>query len=176
MHGGELESLQWQEPPLYRRAMYYESARQKPLEAIGFAIFVFAAMLILRVLAGAGPEAHPPAWEFSGLLALVVALVMAYLFPELVLRLPGSIVILSHKGVNNNAMTPRGWRISFWAWDKITYASTNVLRVGMHNYRVLNLHGLNGEKLVTLGLRDRPSLKEIEGYLRAHGKSLRPSP
>jgi hypothetical protein len=156
--------------------MYYEKAREKPLEAVGFAVFVCVVILILRALARSGPDVHPPSWGFSVLLALVVAVLVAYVFPELVLRLPGSIVILSPKGVNNNAMNPRGWRISFWAWDKITYASTSLSRVGTHTYRVLTLHGLNGEELVTLGLRDRPSLREIEGYLQAHGKSLRQSP
>src|SRR5690242_13359631 len=76
-----------------------------------------------RIKAGSGP--HPPGWELTVAIAAGVAFFAAYGLPALMSLMPGSIVILSDKGVNNNVHTGRGWSIRFWPWEDIDHLSAH---------------------------------------------------
>lgn len=167
-----MKDLQWHEPAAYRRAIYYQNERADPLNSLKFAGVTFLLMLGFRYLVGTGPNPNPPPWPTSILVATAVAVFMAYGVPALMSLLPGSIVILSEKGINNNVMTGRGWSIRFWPWDEIAYCSTAVDTAGGKDYDVITVHDNTGHILATLALSGRPPLAAVEGYLYAHGKKL----
>ena len=117
-------------------------------------------------------EAHPPPWPTSIAVAAGVAIFAAYGLPALMSLLPGSIVILSEKGINNNVNTGRGWSIRFWPWSQIAYLSTTSDTAGGRPYKVVSLHDTAGAILVTLAMSERLTVEEIEKYLSVHGKRL----
>lgn len=167
-----MKQLQWHEPAAYRRAIFYSNERKDPTSSLKLAGFVFLLMLGLRLIVPSQPDAHPPGWPASLALAVGVALVVAYGMPALMSILPGSIVILSEKGVNNNVMTGRGVNIRFWPWDKIAYGSASAETVGGRTYELLSFYGHNEELLWTAAVAGRPPMWEIEQYLLQYGKRL----
>jgi len=167
-----VKPLQWHEPAAYRRAIYYENERRNPLDSVKLAGIVFAVMCGLRFLAGLGPESHPPPWPPSAALALGVALIVAYGLPGLMSLMPGSMVILSDKGLNNNVHTGRGWSIRFWPWDEIDHCSTAVELAGGKTYDTISFWNSNGELLVTLALKDHSTLGEVGRVLQSKNKQL----
>ena len=168
-----MKDLQWHEPAAYRRAIFYENEKQDPLSSLKFAGAAFGFMLGLRFLAGTGPDAHPPPWwPHSVGVALAVAIFAAYGLPGLMSLLPGSIVILSDKGVNSNKIAGRGWIIRFWPWDEIAYGSLTTDTAGGKVYQVLCLHGADNHVLATLALSPRATMHQIQPYFSANGKSL----
>lgn len=167
-----MKEMQWHEPAAYRRAIYYENERNSPLSSLKFAGTAFLAVLGFRLLAGLGPDSHAPPWPPSFAVAAGVALTAAYGLPALMSLMPGSIVILSDKGVNNNVHTGRGWSIRFWSWDEIESYSLTIDTAGGKSYDVFHLHDGRGEVLVTLALKNQGSMSEVQGYFAAHGKRL----
>ncbi|HLJ55237.1 MAG TPA: hypothetical protein VKT77_09365 [Chthonomonadaceae bacterium] len=166
-----MKPLQWHEPAAYRRAKHYALERSNPWRSAGFAGVAFLVMLALRAMAQHGPDAHPPPWPQSVAVAAVLALVVAYALPALALLLPGSIVILSEKGVNNNVMAGRGWSIRFWAWDKIARAAIEPDTAGGRTYRTLALYDAGGGRLAALAIPDRLDAAEIDAFLSRYGNA-----
>jgi len=169
-----MRQLQWHEPAAYRRAIYYENERKDPLSSLKFAGIVFLVMLGSRYMVGLrpDPDAHPPGWAITIGIAAGVALLAAYGLPALMSLMPGSIVILSDKGVNNNVHTGRGWSIRFWPWEQIDHLSAHTDNAGAKDYEVVTLHGIDGVALVTLALDGKVALKDIEEYALRRGKQV----
>lgn len=167
-----MKELQWHEPAAYRRGIYYENERHDPLSSLKFAGTAFLIVLGLRFLAGFGPDAHPPPWPPSVGVAAGIALFAAYGLPAIMSLIPGSIVILSDKGINNNVLTGRVWSIRCWSWDEIAACASYTDTVGGRAYPVVAVLDHDGETLVTVALAPRVSLPEVEAYLVAHGRTL----
>lgn len=165
-----MKAFQWHEPASYRRAIYYENERSDPGDSAKFAGSSFLIVLGLRFLAGLGSNAHPPAWPVSIGVAALIALFTAYGLPTLMSLLPGSIVIISDKGINNNKMTGRGWQIRFWPWEQIAYCTVSMDSVGGKTYEVISLCAEDGHVLVTLAFTDRSASEQLNDFLRANGK------
>src|SRR5258708_5677504 len=134
------------------------------MSSIKLAGIVFVVMLGLRLLVGLrpDPEAHPPGWAVTTAVAAGVATFVAYGLTALMSLMPGSIVILSYKGVNNNVHTGRGWSIRFWSWEEIDHLSAHMDTAGGKTYEVVTLHGSENSVLVTLALGHKTSINEVE--------------
>ena len=132
------------------------------MNSLKFAGFAFLMLAGLRLLAGFGADSHPPPWPQTIAVAVAVALFLVYGIPALMSLLPGSIVIVSEKGINNNVMSGRGWAIRFWPWDEIAYCSIAMDNAGGKSYKVLSLHADDDCILATVALSDRPSRPDIE--------------
>jgi len=169
-----MRELQWHEPAAYRRAIYYENERKDPLISLKFAGIVFVVMLGLRYFVGLrpDPDAHPPGWGVTAAIAAGVAVFTAYGLPAMMSLMPGSIVILSDKGVNNNVHTGRGWSIRFWPWEEIDHLSAHMDTAGGKAYQVIALHGSDDAALVTLALGTKTTLQDVEEYALRRGKQL----
>ncbi len=167
-----MKQLQWHEPAAYRRALFLARMRSHPMksQSLAFAAAVFAAMLALRAIVDRNPEAHPPGILPSIAIALMIALVAVYGLPLFITLLPGSIVILSEKGVNNNVILGWGVRIHFWAWEKISYCVAGVQTVNGNSYQIITLHGSNDEALTTVALAQKPTLNDVAAYLASRDK------
>ena len=162
----------WHEPASYRRAIYYENERNDPLPSLKFAGAVFAIMLGLRLLVGLNPQpdAHPPGWLATAGIAALTAVFAAYGLPAFMSLFPGSIVIFSDKGINNNKIIGTGWRIRFWPWEQIASCATGTEFVGGRTYDVINVISTDNETLVTLAYTDHNAPGQINEFLRAQGK------
>jgi hypothetical protein len=167
-----MKQLQWHEPAAYRRAIFYSNERKDPASSLKYAGLVFLVMAGLRLIVPNTPDSHPPPWAASLAVAAGVALIAAYGMPALMSILPGSIVILSEKGVNNNVVTGRGVGIRFWPWERIAFCSASADTVGGRTYELLSFYGPDRELLWTAALAGRPPMWEIEQYLLQYGKRL----
>ena len=134
-----MKAFQWNELASYPRAIYYEKERSDPEDSAKLAGSSFPIVLELRFLAGLRSNAHPPAWPISTGVVALMALFAAYGLLTLMSLLPGSIVIISDKGISNNKMTERGWQIRFWPWDQIAYCTVSMDSVGGKTYEVLSV-------------------------------------
>ena len=161
----------WHEPKAYRRAIFYENERARPLDSAKFAAGVFAIMLGLRFIAGLrqDPAAHPVAWNTMVWLAAGVALFVAYGLPAIVSMVAPSIVIVSDKGVNNNRFFGRGWRIQFWEWDRIGLLVIGSEAFGDRTFRVVTLYDCDGAFLARVALADGVTPGDLERFAAKHG-------
>ena len=116
-----------------------------------------------------GQFPNRPGWLFSIALAVILGTVVGYWLPRLVLLVPGSIVILSEKGVNNNVVATRV-SMTFWPWELIDHARFGRQTVRGRAFPVLTLYDVNDAELATFALRERPTRPEIAAYLLEHGK------
>lgn len=165
--------LQWHEPSAYRCALARQNKRERFWGSLKFVAFIFIVMIGVRAMGESG-SSHPrlPGWLPTLLIASGVAVLLAFVLPWLLLRLPSSIIILSEKGVNNNLIGP-GVKIYFWTWAEITSCSVSAVTIGERSFRTFGLHGANGQVLATFGVGDKPTAEEIEQYLNFYGPPLR---
>jgi hypothetical protein len=170
-----VKPLRWHEPAAYRRLLFYEQGRAHPWRTIGQIAAAGFGLLILRGVVELGhlqngQFPNRPGWPASIALAAALGIVIGYLLPRFLMLLPGSIVILSEKGVNNNDLG-KGLSIRFWSWERIDHARISSQTVRDREFTVMSLFDNNGNELATLALRDLPSVAEIRAYFREHGKS-----
>ena len=171
-----MKDLQWHEPAAYRRAIYYENERHDPWASAKFAGVAFLVMLGLRLLARSGPDTHPPGWPATIGVAAAVAVFLAYGLPAIMSLVPGSIVIVSDKGINNNVLAGRAWSIRFWPWDQISSCALHADDAGGRQYAVMSVYDNAGATLVTVALAASPSPSEIAQLFAVYGKELRTLP
>ena len=118
-----------------------------------------------------GQFPNRPGWPFSIALAVVLGVIVGYWFPWFMSLLPGSIVILSKKGVNNNVIRGEAVAVKFLPWDKIDHARFWKQSVRGREFTVLSLHDSDGKELATFALGERPGVAEIEAYFQEQGKT-----
>lgn len=166
-----MSQILWHEPRAYRRAVYYDNERVRPLDSARFALGAFAILLGLRFIAGLrpSPDAHPLAWGPMVGLAAGVALFVAYGLPLLLSFIGPSIVVISDKGVNNNRFFGVGWRIQFWAWDRIGLIGVGSEALADQLFRVVVLLDPDGAFLARLALADNVTPGDLERFAAEHG-------
>jgi len=171
-----VKRLQWHEPAAYRRGLHLEQEAENPWGSVKRVSICAVLMLVLRGFVELGhwhngQFPNRPSWPISIALAAILGVAVGYLLPRILLFLPGSIVILSEKGVNNNVLLGEAVAVKFLPWDKIDHARIWRQSVRGREFAVLSLIDSNGAELATYALRDRPGIAEIEAYFRQHGKS-----
>jgi hypothetical protein len=170
-----VKQLRWHEPAAYRRLLFSEEERAHPWRVIGYIAAACVGLLALRGIVELGhlqngQFPNRPGWPASIALAAVGGIVIGYLLPRFLLLLPGSIVILSEKGVNNNVIG-KGVMVRFWSWERIDHALIGSQTIRDREFSVMSLYDSHGDELVTLALRDSPGVAEIQQYFREHGKT-----
>ena len=123
-----MSRLQWHEPAAYRRGLHIEHEAQHPWRTVRNVAICVIALLAMRgfvevVHLRNGQFPNRPGWLLSIPLAAIMGVIIGFWLPRLLLWLPGSIVILSKKGVNNNVILGEGAHINFWPWERICLAS-----------------------------------------------------
>ncbi|MEP6754129.1 MAG: hypothetical protein ABJA67_01410 [Chthonomonadales bacterium] len=164
-----MKNMQWQEP------VTYSSPQPVPnKQRIGYAAFIFVALLLIRFTSKPDPAAgiNPPGWGISIVVAIIGTVFFTYVLPLLISNLPTSSVILWDKGINNNRLTGIAWNIRFWAWDKIGSFGFGNVTLKNKEFRCMHIFGPNGSPLVSVTLGNRISEAEITQYMAENGKSL----
>lgn len=169
-------TLQWTEPPAYRRAVAWAADRKHAWKALYPVTAIFVGILAVRGLVEffhwtGGNYPNRPGWLPSAGIALAGAIAFGLVLPRLLLYLPNSNVILSEKGINNNVVG-RGTRVTFWSWDKIGYGRVEFVDANGMEYPVLTVYAVDHAIVATLGLRAQPTPSEIAAFFRRHGKEL----
>ena len=118
------------------------------------------------------PNANLPDWGTTLVIAAVLALLLAFVLPRLLLLLPNSIVILSKKGVNNNIVVADGVRNRFWLWHEISFCSIAIETLGERRFETFSLYDLDGRVMATFGLPSKPKIEELAQMLRLYDKPL----
>jgi hypothetical protein len=157
--------------------LYLDDEAANPWRKVGRVAFCAAAILAMRgfvevVHLRHGQFPNRPGWLFSIALAAILGTVVGYWLPRLILLLPGSIVILSEKGVNNNVIAT-SVSVKFWPWELIDHARFGKQTVRGRAFSVLTLYDDNDTRLATFALREHPGHSEIAAYLLEHGMLCR---
>jgi len=159
--------LQWDEPRGYRRAQNRMVGRGDRLKTLGYAGFCFVMLLALRGLAGIhpAPDAHPPGWGITLLVAVVGAFMIAFVVPAIMNYAATAVVILSEKGINHNVVWGRGLRVGFWAWDTLGECKIGHDTAEGRTYRVLHIIDQNGDEVKTIAIPDSISDVRVQEAL-----------
>ena len=132
--------------------------------------FSWALLDIESIRGGHNPTVRP-SWTLATAVAVAAALFFAYFVPWLKCLLPGSIVIFSEKGVNNN-IVGGGIQVRFFPWIDIGRVVATTLVLNGNTYPVIELYSLDDEHLMTLGLKKSPTLEQLAEFLGRHDKEL----
>jgi hypothetical protein len=166
-----MSPILWHEPRAYLRAVYYDNERVRPLDSARLAAAVFAFMLGMRFVVGLRqePDARLLGWPAMVWLAAGVALFVAYGLLAIISMVAPSIVIFSDKGVNNNRFLGVGWRIRFWAWDRIGMIGVGTEALADQLFRVVVLLDHDGGFLARLALADNVTPGDLDRFAAEHG-------